>query len=109
MDKIFVLLALLFLASCSGQAAGSDCDRAEFIEHVIVDVPVEAGTAMMPGMHFTKTWRVRNVGSCGWGEGYALVHTGGETMGGGELRLPSVPAGETVDLRLLPTNHNSIW
>jgi hypothetical protein len=31
---------------------------------------------MAPGQDFLKTWRIKNVGSCPWGEGYELVYAG---------------------------------
>ena len=102
MKNIFAsALFALLLAMCSSAPIASSCERAEFIDHVLVDVPVEEGTALMPGTHFTKTWQVLNAGTCAWGEGYALVHTGGHALSGApEIALPAVAAGETVDLSL---------
>lgn len=52
------------------------CDRARFVK----DVTVPDNTVFQPGENFTKTWRLRNVGECTWGEGYALVFVGGEPL-----------------------------
>ena len=39
------------------------CDWAQFVS----DVSVSDGTLMLPGTTFTKTWRLRNIGTCTWG------------------------------------------
>jgi hypothetical protein len=52
-------------------------------------------TLMSPGSAFMKTWTLKNVGTCQWGKGYALVFVEGNPMGG-PAEIPftaSVPAG----------------
>jgi hypothetical protein len=39
-------------------------------------------TYVAPGTAFTKTWTLKNAGTCTWGAGYALVFDSGEQMGG---------------------------
>ena len=98
---LIIVVACFMVAACTSATASSTCDRATFIEHVILDVPVEEGTELMPGTHFTKTWQVLNAGTCDWTEDYALVHTGGDAFGGPEeVPLPEVAAAETVELSL---------
>ena len=46
------------------------CDSLEFV----ADVNIPDDTNMAPGQDFLKTWRVKNTGSCPWGEGYELVY-----------------------------------
>jgi hypothetical protein len=46
------------------------CDNLEFV----ADVNVPDDTTMSPGQDFVKTWRVKNAGSCPWGDGYELVY-----------------------------------
>jgi hypothetical protein len=46
------------------------CDVLEFV----ADVTVPDDTTMSPGQDFLKTWRVKNAGSCPWGDGYELVY-----------------------------------
>lgn len=72
------------------------CDQAQFI----ADVTVPDGTKMTPGQAFTKTWRLRNLGTCTWTKTYALVFTGGDAMGAAAvINLPGdVPTGATVDI-----------
>jgi len=55
----------------------STCDRAQFIS----DVTVPDGTVMSPGQTFTKTWRLKNIGTCSWNSSYQLVFSSGEQMG----------------------------
>jgi Ig-like domain-containing protein len=51
------------------------CDSLS-IDPTTVDVNIPDGTTMAPGQDFVKTWRVKNSGSCPWGEGYELVYAG---------------------------------
>lgn len=74
----------------------------------VSDVSVPDNTKMTPGQEFTKTWRVRNSGSCVWDEGFKFGFTGGEAMGGTTLKLESaVQAGEEVELSVGLTAPNS--
>jgi hypothetical protein len=76
--------------------APSACDKAEFV----ADVTVPDGTTFAPGTAFTKTWRLKNVGTCTWTTSYSLAFTSGEQMGAAaSYPLPvSVAPGQTVDL-----------
>jgi hypothetical protein len=49
---------------------------------LISDVTIPAGTTMLPGESFTKTWKVGNNGTCNWALQYRLVFAGGNQMGG---------------------------
>lgn len=67
------------------------------------DVTVPDGTVMSPGQVFTKTWRLRNVGTCTWTSGYQLVFHQGDAMGvpagyAQALTAGTVPPGGTVDI-----------
>ncbi len=65
----------------SGQATETqqpDCiDAARFESETIPDK-----TPFQPGEKFTKVWRLRNVGTCTWNNGYRLVYFDGDQMGG---------------------------
>ncbi|MDA1329972.1 MAG: NBR1-Ig-like domain-containing protein [Chloroflexi bacterium] len=108
-NRQFLLLPLLalVLAACSGRngLAAGICDSATFIDHVSLDVPVEEGSRLMPGTHFTKTWRVTNAGDCTWDTEYALELTSGEAMNPSDkLSLAeSVAPGETIDFSIRMT------
>lgn len=89
------------------------CDQAQFI----ADVTAPDGSLMIPGQAFTKTWRLRNLGSCAWGNGYALVFQSGDALGApAVVNLPGeVPSGATVDVSVemkapsAPGNYKGYW
>ncbi len=74
------------------------CDRAQFVS----DVTVPDGTAFAPGIAFTKTWRLKNIGTCTWTTGYSLMFDSGEKMGGPDTAaMPTnVAPGQTVDITI---------
>lgn len=72
------------------------CDLAQFVR----DVTVPDGTAFAPGATFTKTWRLKNAGTCTW-SGYSLVFDSGELMGGtSPTPIGTVSPGQEVDISL---------
>lgn len=52
------------------------CNLAKFLS----DITIPDGTVFEPGETFTKTWRLKNVGSCAWTSGYDIVFSGGDAM-----------------------------
>ncbi len=77
-----------------------DCtDQAAFVE----DVTIPDDTIFAPGELFTKTWRIRNTGSCHWSAGYTLVFVAGDRMEGEPTPLPVVLAGDQADLSVALT------
>ncbi len=55
-----------------------DCiDKAAFS----ADVTIPDGMVLKMGESFTKTWRIRNEGTCTW-TGYELVYAGGDALNG---------------------------
>jgi hypothetical protein len=72
------------------------CDKVQFV----ADVTVPDGTNFPPGATFTKTWRLKNVGSCTWTTSYQLVFFSGEQMGTvSSVSFPrNVAPGQTVDI-----------
>ena len=77
-------------------AAVTRCDWAQFV----ADITVPDGTNFAPGAAFTKTWRLKNIGTCTWTTSYALVFVSGSQMGAPSVvNLPtSVAPGGTVDV-----------
>ena len=77
------------------------CNWAKFVS----DVTVKDGSVFTPGTTFTKTWRIKNIGTCTWSNSYAMIFSGGTQMGGpSAVNLPgSVKPGETVDLSVTLT------
>ena len=73
-----------------------ECDKAQFI----ADVTVPDGTNMIPGQAFTKTWRIKNIGTCTW-TGYSLVFDTGNSMGGAaSSAIGNTPPGGTLDISI---------
>ncbi len=72
------------------------CDSLEFV----ADVNVPDDTNMSPGQDFLKTWRVRNAGSCPWGEGYELIYAdyANEMSGQPQPLTQVVQPGQEVEL-----------
>lgn len=73
------------------------CDHITFEK----DISVPDGTEFVPGQQFTKTWRLRNSGSCTWTSGYSLVFVSGDTLGAPvsiQLTTGTVPPGEVFDV-----------
>ncbi len=72
------------------------CNWAQYVK----DVTVADGTEFSAGQKFTKTWRLKNIGTCTWSTSYDLVFVDGAAMSGPaavDLK-DSVRPGETVDL-----------
>jgi hypothetical protein len=71
------------------------------------DVTIPDGTAMTAGQVFTKTWRVKNTGTCPWTTSFKLAFSSGEVMGGSSVALASaVAVGDSVDLSVQLTAPN---
>jgi len=72
------------------------CNRASFLS----DVTVPDRTTFSPGDTFTKTWRLKNNGTCPWTSNYKLAFEGGELMGASPKKpLTSSPVtqGQNLD------------
>jgi len=92
--------------------SGISCDQASFI----TDVTVPDNTAFAPGESFTKTWRLRNDGSCAWTEEYTVAFVSGNQLGGKTTSLPrTIGINETLDISvemkapLLAGEYTSNW
>jgi Ig-like domain-containing protein len=73
----------------------------------VSDVSIPDNTPMTPGQAFTKTWKVKNAGSCAWDAGFKFAFTGGEQMGGQTFTLPAtVAAGAVYDISVPMTAPN---
>ncbi len=73
------------------------CDRASFVS----DVTIPDGEELEPNESFTKTWRLKNNGSCTWTSSYTLIFDSGDSMSGPaskQLTSGSVAPGATMDL-----------
>jgi hypothetical protein len=73
------------------------CNMAKFVD----DVTVPDGTEFEPGDTFTKTWSLRNVGSCAWTSGYDIIFFGGDSLGAPsavQITTGTINPGEAVEV-----------
>ncbi len=86
----------------------SNCDNG----HFVTDVTIPDGTNVTAGDTFTKTWRLKNTGTCSWTPSYAVVFVSGDAMSGPAVQALSgnVNPGQTVDVSVsltAPTGNGS--
>lgn len=89
------------------------CDAAQFV----TDVTIPDGTLLAPGTAFTKTWRLKNVGTCSWTPSYAVVFVSGNAMSGPATQAltANVNPGQSVDISVnlvapsTPGNYRGYW
>lgn len=82
--------------SPSGPTATPVCSRSA---KYVTDVTIPDDSVLAPETAFTKTWRVRNTGSCAWEAGTQLVFVSGEAMSGpAAVDAPVAEAGAEVDI-----------
>ncbi len=76
--------------------ATSNCDAASFV----ADVTIPDNTVVGSGNTFSKTWRLKNIGTCSWTPSYAVVFISGASMSGPAVQAlaGNVNPGQTVDL-----------
>lgn len=73
------------------------CYNANFV----ADVTIPAGTNFKPGDKFTKTWRLKNTGTCDWDANFKIVYVGGDLFGSDTTQIrQTVAVNHTVDISL---------
>jgi len=79
----------------------SYCNWLKFVD----DVTVPDGSVFAPGETFTKTWRLKNVGTCAWTTDTKLIFVSGAQMSGPSVAaLPGyVAPGQMVDVSVTLT------
>jgi uncharacterized protein YkwD len=81
-------------AQASSASAQACIDKASFSE----DVTIPDGTLVKIGETFTKTWKIRNEGTCDW-VGYSMIYAGGEAMNSPmSVPLQEIKPGEFADI-----------
>lgn len=72
------------------------CNWASFIK----DVSVPDGSSFASGQKFTKTWQLKNIGTCTWTKDYDLVFSDGSAMSAPAAvsLTKEVRPGETIDV-----------
>ena len=70
----------------------------------VSDVTIPDNTTVNPGQSFTKTWKLKNSGTCAWDAGFKFAFTGGNAMNGTTYTLPTaIAAGAVVDVSVALT------
>lgn len=77
------------------------CNVAQFVQ----DVTIPDGTVLTTNAPFTKTWRLRNVGTCTWTTSYDIVFTGGDPLSApAVMDMPAnVAPGQVIDISVAMT------
>lgn len=92
------------------------CDKYSW-DLTTVDVNVPDNTVMTPGQEFTKTWKIKNTGSCTWGAGYTMVYSYGDDKMSGQPQPfgAAIAPGQEVEVSVqfkapdLPGTYTSYW
>ena len=91
------------------------CDKYAW-DVATVDVNVPDNTVVSPGQEFVKTWKIKNVGACTWGEGYKMIYSYGDKMNGVAQPLTAAIApNQEVEVSVtfkapdLPGTYQSFW
>jgi hypothetical protein len=97
----FTPLALNTVAAgATAPVATASCYGLAFVS----DVSIPDNTPVTPGQKFTKTWKVKNAGTCAWDAGFKFAFVTGDAMGGATYTLPSsVAAGAVTDISVAMT------
>lgn len=73
----------------------------------VSDVTIPDNTPVNPGQKFTKTWKVKNSGTCAWDAGFKFDFVTGDDMSGETYTLPSsVAAGAVTDISVAMVTPN---
>lgn len=72
------------------------CDDSVFVG----DVTIPDNTVMAPGQTFTKTWSLKNVGTCDWSTSYKVAFLNGTSMGGVATAIPTVTKGHADNISI---------
>lgn len=96
-----------------GGGVNPACDAMAFV----TDVTVPDGTNYAPGATFTKTWRIRNSGTCTWSTSYAVVFSSGAAMNGpaSQPLTANIAPNSTLDISVnltapsTPGSHTGYW
>lgn len=71
------------------------------LDATVEDVNFPSNSSVGPGQSFTKTWRLKNIGACAWGNSLTVNFTGGDNLGAtGRYVVPPTAAGSSFDFSL---------
>ncbi len=75
----------------------SSCNALTFVK----DITIPDNTKINPGQTFTKTWRVKNSGTCDWEKDYLVKFFSGNAMDGKSVAVSGVvPPGKELDISI---------
>ncbi len=86
------------IATVPSPGTDQNCNLAAFVSETIPD-----GSQFYPGTAFTKTWTLKNEGTCTWTTGYSVVYVWGSAMGAPNSQSigdKAIAPGETVTISL---------
>ena len=95
-------------------AVTTPCNRAEFVK----DLSYPDGSEVSVGTSFTKSWRLKNTGTCTWDSSYSLVFSGQTAMAGPKsqsLTKGTIAPSGTVDVSVsleapdVPGSYEGDW
>lgn len=93
-------------------STAAKCNDAEWVK----DVTIIDGASLTSGSVMTKTWLVKNIGSCTWTSGFKLVFGYGDNLSGAKAVVPAgIAPGDEVEINLEFTvpqtkkNYYSYW
>ena len=82
----------------------------------ISEVGLQNNATVTAGSQFTKTWLVRNTGTCTWTTAFQMAFGWGEQMNGQDTALPrTVNPGEEIEISIILTapsssgQHGAYW
>jgi len=80
--------------------SSSTCDSSAYVS----DVSIPDGTELYPDQEFTKTWTLKNTGTCTWTASYELTFYSGNKMSGSAIAIDeSVAPGSEVQVSVSMT------
>lgn len=84
----------------SGSSGAVGCNNSEYVD----DVTFPDDTVVAPGQAITKTWKLRNTGTCEWTATFKVSFLNGNAMGGNATPIGiSVPPGQSADVSVAMT------
>ena len=92
-----VLTVSIILPGSNPTATSIGCYNATLVS----DVTIPSGTRLNPGEAFTKTWQIKNSGTCDWTSDYKITYVGGDLFGSDTTKIRKrVLAGSTIEFSL---------
>jgi hypothetical protein len=89
-----LLTVSILLPGSNATATSVGCYNAVLVSDVSVP-------RLDPGVEFTKTWQIKNSGTCDWTSDFKIAFVGGDLLGSDTTKIRQrVPAGSTADISL---------